>query len=157
MTERVLVGPFLTRTEAARLAGLATRELRFRLDLLRNGGKERHEAYFAFQFDHTGVRRDLGSVVLLLRGRCDDVTIADWLVMKNPAMLGASPLTWLNRGGDLESVLAAADAVGPAMEERVGVTAAGARPGDAIRPPLTVEGHPRRGGLPPIPRPISSH
>lgn len=156
MTERVLVGPFFTRIEGARRAGLAARELPLRLDLLRIGGKERHEAYFAFQFDHTGVRRDLGSVVLLLRGRYDDVTIADWLVMKNLALLEASPLTWLNRGGDLESVLMAAETAGPAMEDRLEVTAAGVRRGDALPPPLT-EGRPRRGGLPPFPRPISSH
>ncbi len=157
MTERVLVGPFLTRTEAARLAGLAARELPPRLDLLRIGGKGRHEAYFAFQFDRTGVRRDLGSVVLLLRGSSDDVTIADWLVTKNPALLEASPLTWLNRRGDLESVLVAAETAGPAIGDRLGVTAAGTRRTDAIPSPLTVEGRPRRGGLSPLPRPISSH
>ncbi|MDF1595659.1 MAG: hypothetical protein P1T08_06140 [Acidimicrobiia bacterium] len=157
MTERVLVGPFLTRNEAARRAGLAARELPLRLDLLRIGGRGRHEAYFAFQFDSTGIRRDLGSVVLLLRGSSDDLTIADWLVKKNLALLEASPLTWLNRGGALEPVLMAAEAAGTSIEGRLGSTAVAARRVDATSPPRTREGRPQRGGLPPFARPISSH
>jgi hypothetical protein len=119
MTERVLLGPFLTRVEAGRRSGLAEEDVLHRPDLLRVGGRMYKEAYFAFQFGRTGVRRDVGSVVLAMRGRVDDVTIADWLVRSTSSLLGSSPLSWMNRGGNLESVLSAAATSGPAVAESV--------------------------------------
>jgi hypothetical protein len=105
----VLLGPFLTRAEAARCCGLGQADLRSRPDLLRLGGIWLEEVYFAFQFDHGGVRRGLGDVVLSLRGRLDDAVIADWLIRPN-AILGAdTPLRWQDRHGDAAALRAAAE------------------------------------------------
>lgn len=97
MTDRLLVGPFLTRSEAAAIAGVPPAQLRHRPDLVKIGGRQLPEVYCRFQFDSGGIRRDIGVVVLAMHGRFDDLTIADWLVRTNPALLGESPLDRLNR------------------------------------------------------------
>lgn len=108
LAEQVMIGPFLTRTQAARRAGVNTLELTQRPDLLRLRGKWLHETYFAFQFDESGVRPDLGRVVLSLRGRFEDPEIADWLGRPNPLLESLSPLSWLSSGRTPERVSAAA-------------------------------------------------
>ena len=60
------------------------------------------------QFDATGVRHDLGRLVLMLRHH-GDLVIADWLVRPNATLRGEAPLAWLKAGGSLERVLAAAE------------------------------------------------
>ncbi len=97
MTGRVLLGPFLTRADAAERAGLAPAAIRLRPDLIHIGGRLLPEVYCRFQFGSTGIRRDIGTVVLAMRGICDDLTIADWLVRPNPALHGDTPLAQLNR------------------------------------------------------------
>lgn len=99
MTDHILIGHFLLRAEAAQRAGIPTDELVRRPDLLRIGGTWLEEVYFEFQFDETGVRRDLGSVVQLLRRSCDDLTIAEWLARPNDKLAGATPLRTLAVGG----------------------------------------------------------
>ena len=106
MTERILMGPFLTRAEVARRAGVSADEIRHRPDLMHVGGETYKEAYFAFQFDRKGIRDDVGRLVLALRGRIDDSTIADWLIRSNPVLNSVSPLSWLNRGGDAATLIA---------------------------------------------------
>ena len=106
MNGLILQGPFLTRAEAGRRAGLPGRHIFHRPDLLRAGGRTYKEAYFALQFDETGIRDDIGRIVLALRGKITDVVIADWLIRGSPALDGMSPLSWLNRGGDLGHLLA---------------------------------------------------
>ena len=106
MTERILMGPFLTRVEVARRAGISADEIRHRPDLMHVGGETYKEAYFAFQFDRKGIRDDVGRLVLALRGRIDDSTIADWLIRSNPVLDSVSPLSWLNRGGDAATLIA---------------------------------------------------
>lgn len=107
MTERVLQGPFLTRAAAARRAGIPAAEIVHRPDLLQIGGDTYKEAYFAFQFDGNGIRHDVGRVVLALRGSLDDTTIADGLVRPDADLNDLSPLSWLNRGGDVARALGA--------------------------------------------------
>ena len=123
MTERVLQGPFLTRAAAARRAGVPVGEIVHRPDLLQVGGKTYKEAYFAFQFDRSGIRHDVGRLVLALRGKLDDATIADRLVRANVELNNLSPLSWLNRGGD---VAQATDAIREVMS---------AVPGSSVPPP----------------------
>lgn len=115
MTERVLQGPFLTRVQAARRAGVPTDILVHRPDLLRIGGGWLEEVYCAFQFDDLGVRPDLGSIVVTLRHAYTDIEIADWLVRPNPQLNNTPPLAFLNRGGALERVLAAEETAGPVI------------------------------------------
>ena len=156
MTGRVLLGPFLTRAEAAKRGGLSAATIHHRPDLLRVGGSIFKEAYFAFQFDRAGVHRDVGSVVLALRPRFDDVTIADWLVRRTPALSGHSPLSWLNRGGDLEAVLGAAsipDSMPTSLETRAEVEPD--RSSSLSRPERV--GRPGRLSPRRIPRPIAGH
>ncbi|MDH5372648.1 MAG: hypothetical protein OEX97_06860 [Acidimicrobiia bacterium] len=156
MTGRVLLGPFLTRAEAARRGGLSAMTIHHRPDLLRVGGRTFKEAYFAFQFDRGGVRRDVGSVVLTLRPHFDDVTIADWLVMRTPVLSGYSPLAWLIRGGDLEAVLRAAsvpDSMPSSLEAGPEV-----EPSRSISPSRSERvGRTGRLSRPRIPRPITGH
>lgn len=105
MTDRVLVGPLLTRSEAATMAGVPAEALPYRPDLVKIGGRHLQEAYCRFQFGPAGIRTDVGGVVLAMQGRWDDLTIADWLVRGNPALRGESPLDRLNRTHSLAEVL----------------------------------------------------
>jgi hypothetical protein len=98
MTDHILIGHFLLRAEAARRAGVTTEELVRRPDLLHIGGTWLEEVYFEFQFDESGVRRDLGSVVQLLRQSFDDLTIAEWLACPNEMLAGTTPLRTLASG-----------------------------------------------------------
>lgn len=113
MTEKVLLGPFLTRGQAARRAGVVAATLCHRPDLLRINGRCLGECYFAFQFDQQGVRPDVGRVVRALHGRLEDVAIADWLVRPNHLLQESSPLGWMNGGGSIERVMEAARLAGP--------------------------------------------
>ncbi len=113
MTEHILIGHFLLRREAARRAGISPEEVTQRPDLLRIGGTWLEEVYFAFQFDESGIRSDLGHLVRELRRSFDDMTIADWLARPNEALSGATPLRWLAAGGDGEHLAKAASSAGP--------------------------------------------
>ena len=108
MTEHVVVGPCLTRAEAARRAGITSDETKQRPDLLRLRGRWLQETYFAFQFDERGVRPDLGRVVMDLRGRHSEQDIADWLVRPNRLLDNVSPLRWMRGGHGPAEVLDAA-------------------------------------------------
>ena len=116
MAERIFVGHFLTRGEAALRARISPKELRQRPDLLRVGGTHLPEVYFAFQFDGRGIRRDLGAVVLALRRRHDDETIADWLARPNEQLALVTPLRWAATHGDPAQLLIAAERAGPEVE-----------------------------------------
>jgi hypothetical protein len=117
MSERVLLGPFLTRAQAACIAGVSPDAILHRPDLLRVSGRRLPETYFAFQFDELGIKRNVGLVVVALRGRFDDLAIADWLVRPNTALDGAIPLTWLKGGGDYRHVIEVAEVAGPVAGE----------------------------------------
>ena len=105
MSQLLLQGPFLTRTEAARRAGVPARLLLHRPDLLRVGGSWLQEVYFDFQFDQNGVRPEIGRVVQSLKPQRSDVVIGDWLVRPNRSFGHASPLRYLNTGGSVERVV----------------------------------------------------
>lgn len=105
MSEIVLQGPFLTRSQAARRSGAKKAELPDRPDLLHIGGRWTEEVYFAFQFDHHGIRPDIGRVVTALKGRWEDEVIADWLVRPNTKLVGATPLAVFNGPHGLDRVL----------------------------------------------------
>ena len=137
MTERVLQGPFLTRAAAARRAGVPVGEVVHRPDLLQVGGNTYKEAYFAFQFDQSGIRQDVGRLVLALKGKLDDTTIADRLVRARAELNNVSPLSWLNRGGD---VAQATDAIREVASPVPGSSAPPPGPGagsSSIEPPPT--------------------
>ena len=108
MSEHVIVGPCLTRGQAARRAGTTPEEIRRRPDLVHLRGRWLPETYLAFQFDRHGVRPDLGKVVMEMRNHCDERDIADWLVRPNPMLDNTTPLGWLKSGHDPKRVLAAA-------------------------------------------------
>lgn len=114
MAGSVLLGPFLTRSEAARAAGVAPLDLVVRRDLLRVGGRSLEEVYFAFQFSKGGgVRADVSSVVAKLAGEWDHLTIAHWMGRPNPKLDSLSPLAWLDVGRDVHHVVAAATNYAP--------------------------------------------
>ena len=108
MTEHVIVGPCLTRREAARRAGITPAEARRRPDLIHLRGRWLEETYLAFQFDGRGVEPDLGQVVMKLRENRSGLEIADWLVRPNPLLDNATPLAWLKTGHTSQRVLEAA-------------------------------------------------
>lgn len=113
MSHLTLQGPFLTRRDAARRAGVPESVLPHRPDLLKVESGWLPEVYFAFQFDKTGVRPDLSSVVQRLKQQRPDMEIADWLVCPNSALDLASPLKYLNSGGSVANVIAAAEHIAP--------------------------------------------
>ncbi len=109
MAGSVLIGPFLTRTEAARAAGVAPLDLVVRRDVLRIGGRSLEEVYFAFQFHKGGgVRGDVSSVVDKLADEWDHMTIAHWMGRPNSKLDSLSPLAWLDGGRDVAHVVDAA-------------------------------------------------
>jgi hypothetical protein len=114
----ILVGHFLTRTQAAHRAGIRPDELRRRPDLLRVGGTWLEEVYFEFQFDKSGIRPDLGGVVRTLHKTFDDLTIADWLARPNPQLHGKSPLQWARSGGNHHHLVEALVHAGPSPTHR---------------------------------------
>lgn len=109
MTELVLQGPFLTRAQAARRAGISAQVLVHRPDLLKVGGSWLQEVYFDLQFDRAGVRPDLGRVVQGLKPQRSDEVLGDWLVRPNRLLGHASPLRYLNGGGSVERVVEAGE------------------------------------------------
>jgi hypothetical protein len=113
MTERILIGHFLLRSDAARRAGVSAKELVQRPDLLRIGGAWLEEVYFEFQFDESGIRRALGSVVQTLRKEFDDLIVADWLVRPNEALTGATPLAAIAKGVKADHLAKAIANAGP--------------------------------------------
>jgi hypothetical protein len=113
VSERILVGHFLTREDAADRVGIAPDELMQRPDLLRVGGMFLEEVYFAFQFDGPTIRHDLGSVVRMLRKRFDDETVADWLARPNATLASMTPLRWVKAGHDGHALAVAAVENGP--------------------------------------------
>jgi hypothetical protein len=135
VSERILLGPFLTALQASHRSGVPARELHDRPDILRIGGPSLEDAYFGFQFDVGGVRRDIGRVVLAARESAGDVDIADWLVRPCPALDGATPLAWLNAGRGVDGILAAVDAAGPRFDGRLApVSSRPSAPAGAPRP-----------------------
>jgi hypothetical protein len=96
MSGEILAGPFLTRSEVAERLGVSGLDVAGRHDLLRIGGRFREEVYFEFQLAGNEVRRDVGRIVLAMKGRCTDAQIADWLVRPNNELKGISPLRWLD-------------------------------------------------------------
>ena len=114
--ERILLGHFLTRTQAAERARIQSIEVVQRPDLLRIGGTWLEEVYFAFQFDSGGIRRDVGAVVQQLRKQFDDETIADWLVRPNEKLSDETPLRWAQTGRDDERLSVASMNAGPTFD-----------------------------------------
>lgn len=112
MTDHILIGHFLLRSEAAQRAGISKEELVRRPDLLHIGGTWLEEVYFEFQFDEFGVRRDLASVIQPLRLTFDDLTIAEWLARPNELLAGATPLRKLLTGGSVDQLTMAAEHIG---------------------------------------------
>jgi hypothetical protein len=53
--------------------------------------------------------KDIGRVVLTLRGRWSDIEIADWLVRQNPDLKEITPLAWIQHGLGLHPALRAAE------------------------------------------------
>jgi len=117
VTERILVGHFLTREDAAELVGIDPDEVVQRPDLLRIGGLFLEEVYFAFQFDGPTIRHDLGSVVRMLRKHFDDETVADWLARPNATLAHMTPLRWAKAGHDGHMLVVAAHENGPTAPE----------------------------------------
>lgn len=118
MAERILVGHFLTRERAARRAGVPASEIVHRPDLLRIGGIWLEEVYFEFQFDRSGVRAGLSSVVQQMKAHFDDLTIADWLARPNPVLSGTTPLRWTAAGRDDDVLAKAVANAGPLTSDR---------------------------------------
>lgn len=116
--ELVFLGPFLTRAQAARRAGISARELVARPDLLRLGGIWLEEVYFEFQFDRPGIRRGLGDAVITLRGHLGDEAIADWLIRPNGMLGTETPLRWSEHGRDHGRLLNAAQAAAEEADAR---------------------------------------
>lgn len=152
MTERIVVGPCLTRAQAARRAGVSTDEVRHRPDLLRLGGRWLEETYLAFQFNDTGVRRDVGAVVLALKGRFADEEIADWLVRPNVALEHYSPLAWLRSRHQLAALAVAVRDAGPVADAAVVTADVGPLPPPWVPPPVprARRGWRRPGGVAPV-------
>lgn len=119
----MLQGPFLTRTEAARALGIRKSEVVLRPELLRVTGLL-EECYFEFQCRSERVSRDLGRLVLSLRGSADDLTIADWLVRQNLQLKEVSPLVWIEQGWGLGPVLRAAANASTRSEHQVRLSVA---------------------------------
>ncbi len=118
MAGSVLMGPFLTRREAAQKAGIAPLDLVVRRDVLRIGGRSLEEVYFAFQFKKTGgVRSDVSSVVDKLADEWDHMTIAHWMGRPNSKLDSLSPLAWLDGGRDVAHVVNAAAKFVPVEEQ----------------------------------------
>jgi len=113
MVERVMIGHFLTRGEAAHRAVTGVLEIQQRPDLLRIRGGWLEETYFEFQFLERGVHREMGRVVLLLKERFTDIAIADWMARPNQLLGDYSPLRWLETGQSGDAVLEVARANGP--------------------------------------------
>ena len=104
-TEHVLQGPFHTRSEAARLAGITPAELAAIPGAVRlDGPMSLEEVYPGFQFEAAGgFLPGLPDVVsgLGVGGR----DAAAWLVTPQPALGGRSALEWLCEKRPLQPLL----------------------------------------------------
>jgi hypothetical protein len=87
-----------------------------RPDLLRIGGRWLEEVYFEFQFDESGINRELGSLIQTLRRDFDDLVVADWLVRPNEALSGATPLGALAKGANEDQLSKAVANAGPVAD-----------------------------------------
>lgn len=103
----MFLGPFLTRSQVARLLGLSPEDVALHPDLIRLRGLWLEEVYFAFQFEDDGLNVPMARLVRTLKSRWDDETIADWLVKPDPTLGHACPLDRVRRGGRLSGVGAA--------------------------------------------------
>lgn len=117
MSRHVLQGPFLTRSDAAVLAHVSPRLVCHRPDLLRVGGRWLPEVYFAFQFDEHGVRPGLAAVVAKLKRTYCDRAVSEWLASPHPHLDNVTPIAYVNRGGPVEDVMAAAERDGPDLTQ----------------------------------------
>jgi len=117
VNRHVLLGPFLTRREAAQRARLPVRFLEHRHDLLRLGGRRLPEVYPAFQFDDAGVSPNVARVVARLKECHGDLEICEWLTCPQPELGDATPLDFLLTGHSPEVVLAAAAIAGPVAHD----------------------------------------
>ena len=107
--ELILVGPFYTRREAARHSGMSPHELLTHPGILRMGGPiSIQEVYAGFQFGNDGLREDLAAVVEAFGADADHWAVCDWITRPNQQLAGKSPLSYLNEGGRLPRVVAAA-------------------------------------------------
>ncbi len=113
MNQHILQGPFLTRDEASLRSHVPVRFLAHRPDLLHIGGRSLPEVYFAFQFDHHGVRPEFACVVEHLKKTYADREICEWLATPQPELGFATPISFLNGGGDPDLVIEAAVRDGP--------------------------------------------
>jgi hypothetical protein len=85
--------------------------------LLHVGGRYLEEVYFEFQFDKSGIKRDLGTLVQALHGRFADIEIADWLARPNRLLNGYSPLQWRAAGWSPRRLAEAAKRAGPIHDD----------------------------------------
>jgi hypothetical protein len=105
----VLVGPFYTRREAVEHSGLSPGELLSHPGILRMGGSVAlQEVYAAFQFGPNGLREDVAAVVSAFGAHEDPLVVCDWMNRPNPALGNKAPLRFLDEGGRLPRVVAAA-------------------------------------------------
>ena len=118
MADHILIGHFLLRSEAAQRAGILKDELVQRPDLLRIGGIWLEEVYFEFQFDQSGIRRNLATIVGQLRGSYSDLAIAEWLARPNDVLGGATPLRSALAGAQAAILSEAAVEAGPEKRSR---------------------------------------
>jgi hypothetical protein len=105
----VLQGPFLTRKQAARALGVDRDQIRGRPDLLRVTGLL-EECYFEFQCQSDRLMKDVGRVVLAMRGQLTDIEIADWMVRQNSDLREMTPLAWIQHGLGMHTAIRVATA-----------------------------------------------
>ena len=105
-SDHILQGPFHTRDEAARLAGVSAAELAAMAGTISiDGPLSLEEVYPAFQFAPSGgFVTGLTEVVVALGtpGRA----AAEWLIAPQQALGARSPLEWLSEGRAVAPVLA---------------------------------------------------
>lgn len=103
----------MTALEAAARAHVPLELVRRRPDLLRLGGHSLPEVYFAFQFDESGVRPPVGTVVQRLKQTYQDRDISEWMATPHPDLEYVTPVGYLHHGGAIGTVMKAAAHDGP--------------------------------------------
>ena len=144
MTGPALRGPFLTRREAARRAGVSPEAVVRRPDLLRLGGRHLEEVYFAFQFDESGVRPELARLVQRLRRDHEDIDVCHWLVEPHEGLGLATPLEWLSASGSEETLTRCAADSGPVGPPAIPTPAPDVEPAWRHSPGAPRHSRPRR-------------
>lgn len=116
MPAPVLPGPFLTRIEAARRAGVPAAELAGLPRAVRFGGPwDVEEVYPAFQFARGGgFVPGLPGVVAAVAGALAGRDLVGWLREPRPDLGGRSVVEWLTSGRPAAAVEALAAGVGRA-------------------------------------------